>query len=258
MSKERIHPEIVQAPQLPEVLGKRYEYLVIDPYALNLKGEGPNRGDARLSFYSAFIVNVAREIYRRGKIWNIVLFSDASFGEKRLSTGKLMQEFLVGAGIKRNRIILFGNPELNQTSTQVELLSKLMQDDDNSDGEVLYLSWDYHRERIANHAKGFGVNAKVVSAEEVLKHLRPEFDLDELRAVLPLAKIEKMEKTRRAISRYDTKGIIPRILKPIMGGSYMLDNRKGGKARVGFRRPLEFVYKQGKKRLEEFESTRSA
>ena len=98
----------------------------------------------------------------------------------------------------------------------------------------------------------------MVSAEEVLKYLRPEFDLEELLTVLPLEDIERMESLRRKISRWDKKGYIPRILKPVLGGSYMLDNEKSGKPRVGLRRPLTLVYKPGKKRAKEFDLSRSS
>ncbi|MEK7559358.1 MAG: hypothetical protein AAB521_03560 [Patescibacteria group bacterium] len=262
MSKESAHPEIVQNAQLPEALGKHYTYLVVDPYAINLKDEGPRKGEVRLSFYSAFIVNAAREIFKNGVVDFIYLFSDASFGDKTLSTGDLMWEALTkerpnGSQVPPERAIQFGDQDLNQTTTQIEALNSALKYRGIESEEVLYLSWDYHRERIKNHAEGFGLNAKVISAEEVLKHYKPEFDMDELKRVLPLDEIEKMEKTRRTISRWDKKGRIPRLLKPLIGGSYMLDNRKVGERRPGHPRKLVFEYKPGKQKLTEFRSSES-
>ncbi|MEK9176223.1 MAG: hypothetical protein AAB520_02145, partial [Patescibacteria group bacterium] len=77
-------PEEVQRP---EVLSEHYKYLVVDPYSVNIKtpeidssGNRPHQfGEARLSFYSAFVINTAYNLWLEGKTDKIVLFSDASF-----------------------------------------------------------------------------------------------------------------------------------------------------------------------------------
>ena len=152
MSKEKIQPEVVQTPQLPEILSGDYKYLVVDPYAINLKAEGPIAGDARLSFYSAFIVSVAAEIYRRGIVDEIVLFSDPSFGISFFipTTGYLMYESLTrmkskGTTVPAEKVLYFPDKDLNQTSTQLKRLSSFLSREGDPNTEVLYLSWDYQR-----------------------------------------------------------------------------------------------------------------
>jgi len=41
--------------EIEKVLANHYRYLVVDPYAVNLIDQGPRKGQARFSFYSALL-----------------------------------------------------------------------------------------------------------------------------------------------------------------------------------------------------------
>jgi hypothetical protein len=252
MERETGHshgPEIAK----PEMLQKEYPILVVDPYALNIIDQGPRMGEARLSFYSAFVARAARKMIEDGRLGlsgKVVLFADASFGPNFASVGSLIRDYLTrerpgGPIISPDRIVFFEGQDMNQTSTQVKKLSEYLKKEGLKNEEVAYLGFDYHRQRVLNHAKGFHVNAKYLTAEYVHAVYEPNFDANRFYSVLPFDEIEKVESFRRRVSRFDKKGIIPRITKPILGGSYMLDNVLRADGTLGYE------YKPGKKKLKE-------
>lgn len=254
MEREITHshgPEIAK----PEMLQKEYPILVVDPYALNIIDQGPRYGEARLSFYSAFVARAARKMIEDGRLGlsgKVVLFADASFGPNFASVGSLIRDYLTrerpgGPIISADRVVLFDGQDMNQTSTQVKKLSEYLKKEGIRDQEVAYLGFDYHRQRVMNHAKGFHVNAKYLTAEYVHSVYEPNFDANRFYSVLPFDEIEKVESFRRKVSRFDKKGFIPRIAKPIFGGSYMLDNVQREDGTLGYE------YKSGKKKLKELD-----
>jgi len=237
-----------------EILVRHYKCLVVDPYAVNLIDDGPRKGQARLSFYSAFITNAAYELYKAGNVDNIILFSDASFGDETKSTGDLMKQALTASrkdqqSVPEDRIVLFDDKNLNSTPSQVKRLAEYFKQNGINPEEVLYLTWDYHMERVRNHLEGYNLGVKTFSAVKVHKHFSPDFNLNKLDEVLPYEAIEKMEGFRRKLSRFDKKGYIPLILKPVLGGSFTLDNQREGEQ-------LRFMYMSGRKRLQEVTANR--
>lgn len=246
-------PAAIEVMPKPEVLSKKYPLLVVDPYALNMIDRGPRLGKAsRLSFYSSFILHAASELIEDGVAQRVAVFSDASFGEEFKSVGQLSRDYLTAKRpsepiISPNRVVYFDEPDLNQTATQLKRLSKYLKDHDLEGQEILYISWPNHIERIRNHARGFGVNATVLDATYVHKYYEPKFDREKMMKVLApaLKQMEKNEKRRRWISKWDKKGRIPRLLKPVLGGSYMLDNRRTPKG------DKILDYRKGKSRLRE-------
>jgi len=233
--------------ELERILPGHYKYLVVDPYAVNLIDDprGGRIGQARLSFYSAFVINAVGELHREGKTGRIVLFSDASFGSKAKSTGELMREALKRQGIPKEQIILFPELNLDNTPAQVKTLARFLQEEGVDPREVAYIGWDYHLPRIQNHLAGYHLSGiQTVSAAGVHKALHEQFDVAKLNAVLPWAGIEGMESLRRTISRFDKTGFIPMRAKKFVGGSHVIDNERiNGK--------LKFVNVSGKKRFEQ-------
>lgn len=259
---EREHPD--QAPQenqRPEVLNKHYKYLVVDPYSVNVKtpeldingNRPPQFGEARLSFYSAFVINTAYNMWLQGKIDNIILFGDASFGDARPSTADLMKEFLMRQrkdgrkSVPEANIIVFDDPDLNQTATQ---LKKLSQEGIGKTEPVLYLSWGYHGTRVDIHASGYKVKIDRVIAEDKWKELNPEFDLEKLKNVLPRNQIYLKEFPRMLEAALDPKGLLPIKLKGAGDGA-VVDIEKVGPRVEGKPRKLKHVIVPGKKRLKE-------
>ena len=239
----------------PEILSRHYSVLVIDPYSINIKEAGPNTGDVRLSFYSAFVAHTAREIIEAGIADEIVLFDDASFGPEFASAGDLTLDYLTKDRIQpdghyapiidKSKVHLYKGNNFARTSPQVEEAGRFLKERGMQGQEVLYLGWNYHKERVENHAKGFGVNVKYASVEYAHKHFNPDFDLDKLYSVLPMNQIEAMEKNRRRVSRFDRKGVIPTVIQRMRGesGAYMLDNKRMPDG------TLIFDYRPGKDRL---------
>ncbi len=232
------------------ILNKHYMYLVVDPYAVNLIDKGKRKGQARLSFYSAFIVNAADELYKAGVVDKIVLFSDASFGNRKASTGKLMKDALTKRGkglpdISEVDIIYFSDPKLNNTAAQVRALSKTFRKQDS----ILYLTWNYHKERVQNHLEGYGLNnTTALRADDVHKHFMPSFDKEKLDSLLPHEEIEEMESGRRKLSKVDKKGRIPLAVRMFRNDAFTLDNVRLSDGK------LHFMYKPGSKRLREVAS----
>lgn len=253
-----------QQPQIPEVLTKKWGYLVVDPYSENVHmppGGSPEDLRERLSFYSAFTINTAYEMWRRGQIDKIVLFGDASFGSAKKpngqdfkSTGQLEKEFLMrdhGEGrppVPAADIILFDvpdDPDMNQTATQVR---KLARKGIGTIDPVLYLSWDYHIPRIENHAKGFGVNVKMVGAEKMWEELNPGFDMDKLMLALDTKGMYGKEKPRELLSRFFNKDFPWTMLKGPEDGA-VVDIEKTGERIPGQPREVRHVIVPGKQKL---------
>lgn len=250
--------------QKPEVLSKHYKYLVVDPYSVNVKtpeldangNRPPQFGEARLSFYSAFVINTAYNMWLQGNIDNIVLFGDASFGDLRPSTADLMKEFLMRErkdgrkSVPAENIIPFNDPDLNQTATQLKKLSDFLGDNNIANEEVPYLTLPYHADRIKYHASGYGIKVKTVLADEIWKVLKPEFDLETFRRVLPLDRAESKERFRKWEAFFDRKGWLPMKMKKAGQGA-VVDIEKVGERKPGQPRQLRHVIIPGRKRLEE-------
>lgn len=258
-------------PSTPEVLTQKWDYLVVDPYSINVKTpeigpdgvHPPQFGEERLSFYSAFIISTAYEMWRRGQIDKIVLMADDIFygqkkqdGSKYKSTGQLMRDFLTrdhGVGrpaVPDESIVLFNDPDLNQTATQ---LRKLSEEGIGKTDQVLYLAWGYHAPRVRIHSQGYEVNSKLLIAEDMWKELNPQFNLEKLREVLDERKMRLAELPRIIEALFDQKGKIPMKLKGPKDG-VVVDIQKQGERVPGQPRKLEHVIIPGKIRLQILES----
>jgi len=229
-----------------KALEHHYKYLVVDPYAVNLIDQGPRIGSSRLSFYSSFIVNAAREIYDSEIADKILLFSDASFGNKAQSTGELMEEYLIKRSVNPINILTLSDPNLNNSVSQIQRLQKVLLMENVRADEILYLTWDYHSKRVKNHLLGYQLKGvTIVSAVDTHRYFEPKFNRQKMDEVLPYEEIEKIEGSKRLISRIDKKGHIPLSLKTVLGGPFTLDNEKGADGK------LHFIYKPGRVRSKE-------
>lgn len=228
-----------------ERLNRRYAVMAIDPYALGVDTSDPEDPKARLSYYSHQITHFAARLHKLGMATRIVAFDDATFGLKFPTTGALTALHLVEKNnIPSGLITIFPGKDQNQTAPQLKKLASYLKEHRLEQEPVLYPMWKYHQERVENHAEGFGVNVVTLPIEEVYSEIMG-YDYSRLFDQLPLDEAEKMESFRRKVSRYDKKGYIPRLAKPILGGSYTIDN---------YRKPdgtLGFEYKPGKQKLKE-------
>lgn len=141
---------------------------------------------------------------------------------------------------------MFDDPDLNQTATQLKKLSS----QDLGQEEIPYLSMEYHMDRIKYHASGYGVKAKVISADEMWKQLHPEFDLKKFREVMPLDQAKKKEFPRKLEAFVDRRGWLPMRMKKAGQGA-VVDIEKVGPRVQGKPRKMSHRIVLGSKRLEE-------
>lgn len=198
-----------------------YVYGVVIPYSSNLREPLElSKGEERLSFYSAFALNAAIEMYRHKIFQKFVLFSDATFGKVRKSTGLLMKEALLRTRttpqIQESDILLFEANHLNNTPVQIKELRKYQLRNNLPDEQFLILNWSFHEERICWYMKGFGLAANTIKVEEAHKYYNHRFQSDKLYHVLPKA-FEEREKKLGLLAQFDRRGLIPQFLKLFTG-----------------------------------------
>ena len=229
-----------------KVLYAHYPIMAVDPYSLGIDLTDPEEAKVRLSYYSHQITHFAANLHRIGSIDRIVVFGDASFGPDFPSTGQLMKtHFVERDGISEDDIYLFDQEDQEQTATQVQKLAGFMKIARLKGAPVLYPMWKYHEERVGNHAKGFGVNVVTAPIEELYQDTGIGYEFQRMINKLPLDEAENMESFRRTVSRWDKRGYVSRIAKPVLGGAHMLDNTRNQDG------TLSFEYKPGKKKLTE-------
>ncbi len=250
---------------VPEILKTLHTHTVVMPYSSNLKDSEPRRGESRLSFYSAFALNSAYELYKNGQTRKLILCGETTFGHGKKSTTDLMKDALLGLGVPDEDVIILGVPNLDNipnldnTALQIKAVAEYQKSKDLQNETFLVVNWQFHQERVRNHIQGFGLNAETVTAEELHKYFMPSFDLEELKRVLP-EEFEKREKTPRRISRFDKRGFVPRLLAMLRGPS-VTDIQKDyssldKSAMTGRQRPsLRLLNTTGRKRLKEIKET---
>lgn len=199
----------------------QHTYGVVIPYSSNLRKFGETvTGEARLSFYSSFALNVALELYEDGKFDKFVLVSDATFGGEKKSTGLLMKEALLRARTVRPiyeaSITLLDGVSLNNTPAQIKALTAYQRKNSFQCKPFLLIDWRFHDERIRHYMRGFGLNADTISVETAHQYYNPKFQLEKLQKVLPKA-FDRREKKLRMLARIDKRGFIPRFLKRLTG-----------------------------------------
>ena len=155
-----------------------------------------------------------------------------------------------GPIISKDRVELFEDADLDQTSTQVKKLSKYLKQEGKKGEEVLYVGWPYHQKRVENHSIWYGVNTVYGNVINLHREFEPKFNHKEFVEIMknPLKEAEKMEKFRRFVSGFEPEGIIPQKVKdfPVFGkGSFMIDLDKRDDGTLGFE------YKPGKQKLQE-------
>lgn len=213
----------------PENLSHPYEYGVVIPYSSNLReNDGMARGKERLSFYSSFALNAALEMYNDRRFHKFVLFSDATFGEKRKSTGMLMKEALLRSHttqhIEESDIVLFDAIHLNNTPAQIKELAEYLLNNNLETEQFLFIDWRFHDERVRRYMQGFGIVSYTVSVEDSHKYYNPRFQFEKLQQILP-KDFEERERKLRLLAHFDRRGFIPRLLK-MLTGPIVTDIRK--------------------------------
>ena len=220
----------------------------------NLKELGNRAGENRLTFFSAFNLNASYELYKAGHVKKLILCGETTFGEERSTTNELMREALLRLGVTEEDIIILNKPKLDNTAVQIKAVAQYQKKNGLLDSQFLVIDWRFHDERIKNHIKGFGLNAETVQAEDVHKYFEPGFNLKRLEEVLPEEFEEREEKVRR-ISRFDKRGLIPRLLL-IMGRGGSVTDIKKVKDEEG-RTHLELEDTTGKKKLKEYKDKKN-
>lgn len=204
-----------------ETIRHPYVYGVVIPYSSNLKNLNVfSSGVERLSFYSSFALNAAIEMYENNIFQRFILFSDATFGRKRKSTGMLMKEALLRARttqkIQESDIILLEANHLNNTPSQVKELEKYLEINNLPHEQYIVLCWRFHEDRICKYMRGFGITLDIVSVEEAHEYFNPNFHSQELYQILPAA-FESRENKLSLLANFDKRGFIPRALKRLTG-----------------------------------------
>jgi hypothetical protein len=233
--------EVPQQPTPPEILRRPHTYGVVIPYSSNLQEHGDTSKE-RLSFYSAFALNAAIEMYEDRRFAKFVLLSDATFGEEKKSTGLLMKEALLRPSptptltrrpIRETDIVLLDALHLNNTPAQIKALAEYQQQNGLQSELFLLIDWGFHDERIRSYMQEFGLNADTITVEEAHRYHNPSFQLEELQRILP-EEFEEREKKLRLLARYDKRGFTSRLLK-MMSGPVVTDIKKvSGSDRLGF------------------------
>lgn len=237
-----------ETQQIPEVIKKPHRFVVVMPYSSNLKDTEPRRGEPRLSFYSAFALNAAYELYRRGLAENFILCGEETFGSGKPTGTDLMKESLLRLRVLPIDILTIRGKNLNNTAYQIQAVSEFQEELGPEARKFLVVDWSFHDERIRNHIRGFGLDAETVTAEEVHKYLRPEFNLEKLQGILPY-EFEQRERKLRALSRFDKRGIFPRLGTRFRGGSVTdIEKTRDGQGKL----ILRLLDTTGKKRLQDF------
>ncbi len=239
----------IQTPHLPEALKHPHTYGVVMPYAQNLKELGDQAGENRLTFYSAFNLNSSYELYKAGHVKKLILCGETTFGEERSTTSDLMKEALLRLGVPEEDIIVLNKPKLDNSAVQIKAVADYQKENGLGDQQFLVIDWRFHDERIKNHIKGFGLNAETVQAEDVHKYLEPGFNLKRLEEILPEEFEEREEKVRK-ISRFDKRGLIPRLLLIMGRGGSVTDIKKVKDEEGSTHLGLEDT--TGKKKLQEY------
>jgi hypothetical protein len=206
---------------LPETLRHPHTFGVVIPYSSNLKDRGvTSQGEERLSFYSAFALNAAIEMYEDTRIDKFVLLSDAIFGKERKSTGLLMKEALLRANTRRRiqetGIVLFDALHLNSTPAQIKVLAYYQRQNNLQAEPFLLIVWGFHDKRIQSYMRGFGLKADTIIVEEAHKYYHQKFQLEKLQRVLP-KEFEEREEKLRHLAHIDKRGFIPRFFKLFTG-----------------------------------------
>lgn len=222
----------------------KVRYTVVMPYSQNLS----KSGEQHLSFFSAFIVNVAAELYNNRYTKKLILCGERPFGKERKSVGDLMEEALLRLGVPQEDIINLPGSQDN-TVYQVQEPARYQRDKGLENEKFQVLLWAFHEERVRNHMRGIGLYGETVIAEDIHRYFNPRFDDEKLQSLPFMDGMRERENPLRVLSRYDRAGLIPRIVTHFRGGTVVdiAKNRdENGELSV------KFMNVRGNKRLKEF------
>lgn len=199
-----------------------YDYVVVLPYSSNLISQGKRSGNARLSFYSCVATKAASLLKKGMHARFLLLCGEDTFGNRRQSTQSMIEESLLRIGVDAFSLVAVPERNLNNTPLQIEALARYQRTATHPSARYAILAWAFHKPRIEMHAKAYGLNAEVISIEDVMSELAPRADVKRLTYLLP--KFDREPKLR-LITKVDGKGRLLKLLTRIRGAS-VTDIRK--------------------------------
>jgi hypothetical protein len=216
-----------EAKNLPieEVLQSHYSTGVIIPYSSNMHIEGPEREDGTytyrepgtpyLSAFSALATVSAAQLYKDGKIQNILLCGETTFGENNPTTSDLMRNKLIQLGIPKDAIQQVEKDHLDNTPMQVQALAEHQKTQ--GDNRYLMVDWDFHDGRVRKHADAYRLKADTVTVEDTLGHYFENLNLDRYQTLLE--QFESREKSLPIKLLTGKKGELLKLISKFRGGS---------------------------------------
>lgn len=208
----------------------------------------------RLSHFTARSVLAGWELYQQGKARLFVLPGE----EKEPSTADLEKAYLVSKGVPEEDIVVF--PNLNGTQQQLDPIFELQKSGEL--GKVLVVSFEFHKQRVSELMKIWGIEGDVAEVEET--HVRflqnlgngNRVDREEL---INLPQLDQIKKAEHGIARkmmmldrpFGKRAPFSRIAKVLMGPT-VTDIDKVGlvrieKAREGLNRIKDALLRKDKK-----------
>lgn len=146
----------------------------------------------------------------------VVLAGEHTFGGDMPSTGELMAEELLLAGVESERIVVLDNSfgfHFNNTSFQVKALG-LWLEELKIQPRLLTLAYDFHMVRLKRCMRSSGIKSDFADIVTTLNSVNlgseyPEHDF--------LSSFNARERLVRAFSLFDRKGILTRLITGING-----------------------------------------
>lgn len=183
------------------------DYIVVIPYSSNIKVID-NRLTPVLSVLSRISIDAAAALWQHHKNATMVIVGETCYGCGFPNTADLMKRrILEETQIPESSIITLDNIRgvyLNNTSLQVEGLANFSLRRQPS--KIVTLALKYHIERIAVHARAYGVQTNYIAAEDILSQ---NHRMGEYAQYLPYMKgVERSEKWLRLLAKANPKGSI--------------------------------------------------
>lgn len=238
-----------------------YDAIVILPYTRKKRDVNPAdvernnvenlpgpRTTYSMSHFTSRAVLAGRELYEQQKAPFIILPGE----ENNPATSDLEKDYLIKNGIDVNNIFDF--PNLNGTQQQLDPIADLQKN--GSIGKVLIVSFEFHKERVKELMRRWGIQGDVAEVEQThVEYLREQNRrANEKRKVLGeeerkiranrdtlvnLPALEPIKKAEHGIAiklmkldkPFGRKAPFSRIAKTIMGPT--ITDIQGGKVKVG-------------------------
>lgn len=145
----------------------------------------------------------------------IVLAGEHTFGQDKPSTGLLMSEELIIAGVEPERIVVLDDREtgLNNTSFQVNALRDWLTQLDRQPN-LLTLAYRFHIKRTRRYLLNKGVDSEFGQIEAVLSTAGL---FDSYPQLMHLSSFDRREALMRAVSVIDRGGAFIRLITSLRG-----------------------------------------